>query len=35
LSEWRVGGQKLSLAQAIRQGEHRAARIERTVIEAE
>jgi flagellar motor switch protein FliM len=35
LSEWRVGGQKLSLAQAIRQGEHRAARIERPVIEAE
>jgi flagellar motor switch protein FliM len=35
LSEWRVGGQTLSLAQAIRQGEHRAARIERSVIEAE
>ena len=34
LSEWRVGGQTLSLAQAIRQGEHRAARIERPVIEA-
>jgi flagellar motor switch protein FliM len=35
LSEWRVGGQTLSLAQAIRQGTHRAARIERPVIEAE
>jgi flagellar motor switch protein FliM len=35
LCEWKVGGQKLSLAQAIRQGEHRAARIERPVIEAE
>jgi flagellar motor switch protein FliM len=35
LSEWRVGGQTLSTAQAIRQGAHRAARIERTVLEAE
>ena len=35
LSEWRVGGQTLCLAQAIRQSTHRAARIERTVIEAE
>jgi flagellar motor switch protein FliM len=35
LSEWKVGGQTLSLAQAIRQGEHRAARIDRPVIEAE
>jgi flagellar motor switch protein FliM len=35
LSEWKVGGQTLSLAQAIRQGTHRAARIERQVIEAE
>lgn len=35
LSEWRVGGQALSLAQAIRQGAHRAARIERPVSEAE
>jgi len=35
LCEWRVGGQTLSLAQAIRQGTHRAARIERPVIEAE
>jgi flagellar motor switch protein FliM len=34
LSEWKVGGKTLSLAQAIRQGEHRAARIERPVIEA-
>ena len=29
LSEWRVGGQTLSEAQAIRQGPHRAARMER------
>jgi flagellar motor switch protein FliM len=35
LSEWRVGGQKLFLAQAIRQGAHRAARIDRPVIEEE
>jgi flagellar motor switch protein FliM len=35
LSEWKVGGQTLSLAQAIRQGAHRAARIERPAIEAE
>jgi flagellar motor switch protein FliM len=35
LSEWRVGGQMLSHAQAIRQGTHRAARIDRPVIEAE
>jgi flagellar motor switch protein FliM len=35
LSEWRVGGQTLSLAQAIRQGTHRAARMERPVTEAE
>jgi flagellar motor switch protein FliM len=35
LSEWRVGGQTLSLAQAIRQGTHRAARMERPVNEAE
>jgi flagellar motor switch protein FliM len=35
LPEWRVGGQRLSLAQAIRQGAHRAARIERTAPEAE
>jgi len=35
LSEWKVGGQTLSLAQAIRQGAHRAARIERSAIEAE
>jgi flagellar motor switch protein FliM len=35
LSEWKVGGQTLSLAQAIRQSTHRAARIERPVIEAE
>ena len=33
--EWRVGGQTLSTAQAIRQGAHRAARIERPIPEAE
>ncbi len=31
LPEWRVGGQTLSTAQAIRQGSYRAARIERPV----
>jgi flagellar motor switch protein FliM len=35
LSEWRVGGQTLSRAEAIRQGTHRAARMERPVTEAE
>jgi flagellar motor switch protein FliM len=35
LPEWRVGGQALLLAQAIRQGAQRAARIERHVPEAE
>ena len=35
LSEWRVGGQTLCLAQAIRKGEHRAARIDRPAIEVE
>ncbi len=35
LAEWRVGGQRLSTAQAIRQGAHRAARIERPIHEAE
>ena len=29
LAEWRVGGQALSRAQAVRQGAHRAARLER------
>jgi flagellar motor switch protein FliM len=33
--EWRVGGQPLSQATAIRQGPHRAARIERRISEAE
>jgi flagellar motor switch protein FliM len=33
--EWRVGGQRLSTAHAIRQGSYRAARIERQVEEAE
>jgi flagellar motor switch protein FliM len=35
LPEWRVGGQTLSKAQAIRQGTYRAARIEQPVPEAE
>ncbi len=35
LPEWRVGGQKLSTAHAIRQGAHRAARIERPVLETD
>jgi flagellar motor switch protein FliM len=35
LPEWRVGGQTISRAQAIRQGAHRAARIERSIQEAE
>ena len=33
LPEWRVGGELLSTAQAIRQGAHRAARIERMAPE--
>jgi flagellar motor switch protein FliM len=33
--EWRVGGQTLSTAQAIRQGAHRAARIDRPFAEVE
>ena len=32
---WRVGGQSLTEAQAIRQGSHRAARIEHAIAEAE
>jgi flagellar motor switch protein FliM len=35
LPEWRVGGQPLCQAQAIRQGPHRGARIEREILEAE
>ena len=35
LPEWRVGGQRLATAQAIRKGAHRAARIERPIPEAE
>ncbi|MGA2888319.1 MAG: FliM/FliN family flagellar motor switch protein [Terracidiphilus sp.] len=35
LPEWRVGGQALSQAQAIRQGPHRAARIDRPISEVE
>jgi flagellar motor switch protein FliM len=31
---WHVGGQHLSMAQAVRQGPHRAARIERSLVEA-
>src|ERR1035437_4277778 len=34
LAEWRVGGQMLAQAQAVRQGAHRAARIERQECEA-
>jgi flagellar motor switch protein FliM len=33
--EWRVGGLAMSQAQAIRQGSHRAARIERPIAEVE
>jgi len=33
LPEWRVGGQRLSLARAIRQGAHRAARMDEPAIE--
>jgi flagellar motor switch protein FliM len=35
LPEWRVGGQTLATAQAIRHGAHRAARIERLIAEVE
>jgi flagellar motor switch protein FliM len=35
LPEWRVGGQMLSEAQAVRQGAHRAARIEKQIVEAQ
>jgi flagellar motor switch protein FliM len=35
LPEWRVGGQTLATAQAIRQGSYRAARIDRPVSGAE
>jgi flagellar motor switch protein FliM len=35
LPEWRVGGQPLSYAHAIRFGPHRAARIERPIGEVE
>jgi flagellar motor switch protein FliM len=35
LSEWRVGGRPLFLAQAMRRGSHRAARIERAVAGGE
>jgi flagellar motor switch protein FliM len=35
LPVWQVGGQPLSQAQAIRQGPHRAARVERPICEAE
>lgn len=34
LAEWRVGGQRVAAAQAIRQGAHRAARIESHATEA-
>ncbi|MGA2277894.1 MAG: FliM/FliN family flagellar motor switch protein [Terracidiphilus sp.] len=35
LPEWRVGGQRLAFAEAIRQGAHRAARIEQKAPETE
>jgi len=35
LAEWKVGGQTLAMAQPIRHGVHRAARIEETVREAQ
>jgi flagellar motor switch protein FliM len=35
MPQWRVGGQPLAPAQAIRQGAHRAARIERPMAEVE
>jgi len=35
LAEWRVGGQTLSTAQAVRHGAYRAARIEQPIPEAE
>jgi flagellar motor switch protein FliM len=35
LPEWRIGGQTVATAQAIRQGAHRAARIEGPIHEAE
>jgi len=35
LSEWRVGGQALSLARAMRHGAHRAAKMERILAETE
>jgi flagellar motor switch protein FliM len=34
-AEWRVRGQRLALASAVRQGAHRAARIERSLNEAD
>jgi len=35
LAEWRVGGQRMATAQAIRQGAHRAARIDAPIDEAQ
>jgi flagellar motor switch protein FliM len=35
LPEWRVGGQRMAMAQAIRQGAHRAARIDQPIEEAQ
>jgi flagellar motor switch protein FliM len=35
LAEWRVGGQRLALATAVRQGAHRAARLENLAAETE
>jgi flagellar motor switch protein FliM len=35
LAEWRVGGQALSVAQAMRRGTHRAARMDRLIDEGD
>jgi hypothetical protein len=35
MPEWRVGGQRLQRAQAVRQGAHRAARLEQPILEVE
>jgi flagellar motor switch protein FliM len=34
-AEWRVGGQRMAMAQAIRQGAHRAARMDQPIEEAQ
>jgi flagellar motor switch protein FliM len=35
LAEWRVGGQRISQAQPIRQGAHRAARIDQLIVDVD